>query len=145
MTQPFILSPCYRLDDTSPWLEGIDPSRHYWVNVNGDSHLQIVIPGLNVSSKEELRDVIMSFRAIKPGEKRKIERVNGKFTLHCVSANCYAIEYRVMGALTWHLFDKETVESLLMASHPDWIPSPKDVELGRNQLERAFMQPAYAA
>lgn len=144
MTQAFILSPRYRLDDELPWLEGVDPSRRYWIAVNGNKNLQVVIPGLCVSSVQELKQVIKKFRALKPQETLKIKRIVGDSMIYCVSPNCYAVQGRVQGALTWHLFDKETVESLLMTGHPDWIPSPKDLELGRKVLEMAFQQPAYA-
>jgi hypothetical protein len=143
MTQQFILSPRYRLDDECPWLEGIDPSRHYWISVNSDSQLQVAIPGLIVSSIEELREVISRFRSLQPQESMTVDRIASGFTLHCISTNCYAIEGEVAGALTWHLFDKESIESLLMTSHPDWLPSPKDIELGRKRLALAFEQPAY--
>ncbi len=144
MTQPFILSPRYRLDDQSPWLEGIDPSRRYWINVNGNEQLQVIIPGLCVSSIQELKEVIRRLRSLQPQEKLTIKRVAGQFSIYCISQNCYGIQGRVKGALTWHLFDKETLESLLMTSHPDWVPSPKDLALGRKALESMFEQPAYA-
>jgi hypothetical protein len=145
MTQQFILSPRYRLDDTSSWLEGVDPSRHYWISVNGDSKLQIAIPGLLVSSIAELKEVILRFRSLQPQESMTVERIADSFTLHCISNNCYAIEGEVKGALTWHLLDKESTESLLMTSHPDWLPSSKDIELGRKRLAMAFAQPTYIA
>ncbi|MEA5535703.1 hypothetical protein [Crocosphaera sp. XPORK-15E] len=144
MTQPFILSPRYRLDDSSPWLEGVDPSRRYWLAVNSNQQLQVVIPGLWVSSVQELKEVILQFRSLQPQEKMVIKRMISGFTIQCISSNCYAIQGRVNGALAWHLFDKEAIESLLMTGHPDWIPSPQDVELGRKLLEAAFRQPAYA-
>ncbi|MEM8780599.1 MAG: hypothetical protein AAGF26_17385 [Cyanobacteria bacterium P01_G01_bin.49] len=145
MTQPFILSPRYRLDDQLPWLEGIDPCRRYWLAVNGNQKLRVAIPGLWVSSLEELKEVILRCRSLKPQEKMVIKRTVGRATIQCISSNCYAIQGRVNGALAWHLFDKETIESLLFTSHPNWVPSPKDIELGRNLLESAFQQPAYAA
>jgi hypothetical protein len=146
MTQQFILAPRYRLDDEFSWLEGIDPSRHYWISVNSDSRLQVSIPGLIVSSIEELREVISRFRSLQPQESMTVDRIAGSgFTLHCISSNCYAIEDEVAGFLTWHLFDKESIESLLMTSHPDWLPSPKDIELGRKRLALAFEQPAYTS
>ncbi|ACB50092.1 conserved hypothetical protein [Crocosphaera subtropica ATCC 51142] len=144
MTQPLILSPRYRLDDEITWLEGIDPSRRYWLAVNGDRQLRVVIPGLCVASSQELKDAILGFRALHPQETMIIKRpFFGKLTIRCLSPNCYAIEGRVQGALTWHLFDKEALESLLLTSHPDWIPSQRDIELGRKLLESAFEQPTY--
>jgi hypothetical protein len=143
MTEQFILSPRYRLDDEYPWLEGIDPSRHYWISVNSDSKLQIAIPGLVASSTDELKAIISRFRSLQPQDVMTVERIAGGFTLRCISNNCYAIEGEVKGALVWHLFDRETIESLLMTSHPDWIPSPKDIELGRKRIAMAFAQPAY--
>lgn len=142
--QPLILSPRYRLDDQITWLEGIDPSRRYWLAVNGDKNLTVIIPGLCASSIQELKETILKLRSLQPQEKMLIERTVGRLVVQCISKNCYAIQGRVKGALTWHLFDKESLESLLLTSHPDWIPSPKDMELGRKVLEMAFEQPAYA-
>ena len=132
MSQPLILAPRYRLDDEMNWLEGIDPSRRYWLAVNGDRQSKVVIPA------------ILRFRGLQPQEKMLIQRAFGQLIIHCVSVNCYAIEARVEGALAWHLFDKETIESFLLTSHPDWVPSPRDVELGRKLLKLSFEQPAYA-
>ena len=144
MIQPLIISPRYRLDDQISWLEGIDPSRRYWLAVNGDKNLTVIIPGLCVPSIQELKETILKLRALQPEEKMVIQRTLGRLVIRCISKNCYAIQGRVKGALTWHLFDKESLESLLLTSHPDWIPSDKDVELGRKVLEMAFEQPAYA-
>lgn len=144
MSQPLILAPRYRLDDEMNWLEGIDPSRRYWLAVNGDRQSKVVIPGLCVTSSQELKDAILGLRGLQPQEKMVIKRPFGKLIIHCLSNNCYAIEGRVEGALTWHLFDKETIESLLLTGHPEWVPSPRDTELGRKLLELAFEQPAYA-
>jgi hypothetical protein len=144
MNQTLTLAPRYRLDDESIWLEGVDPSQHYWIRVNGDPQLQIVIPGLCVATIQELKNVILKVRSMQAGDMMRIQRIADSFTLHCVGNNCYAIEGRVRGALTWHLFDKEALESLLLTSHPDWIPSEKGMELGRNHLINAFSQPAYA-
>ncbi len=144
MSKPLIIAPRYRLDDEINWLEGIDPSRRYWLAVNGDRQSKVVIPGLCVTSSQELKDAILGLRGLQPQEKMVIKRPFGKLIIHCLSNNCYAIEGRVEGALTWHLFDKETIESLLLTGHPEWIPSPRDTELGRKLLELAFEQPAYA-
>jgi hypothetical protein len=142
MLEAFVLSPRYSLD-TSDWLEGIDPSRHYWLWVNGEQQVQVIIPGLIVSSIEELREVIDQFRRLKPTESLKLTRIVETFRIHCVSSNCYGIEGRVAGALVWHLFDRETLESLLMTAHLDWIPSEKDIELGRKALIRSLAKPVY--
>ncbi|MDJ0713847.1 MAG: hypothetical protein QNJ54_06475 [Prochloraceae cyanobacterium] len=142
MTQ-FILSPRYRLDDQSPWLEGIDPSRQYWIFVNGDTRVSVVIPGLNVSSLNELKEIILRFRSLQPKEEMTVERIAGSYKIQCISSNCYAVEGEVAGAETWHLFDRESLESLLMTSHPDWQPAPEHIELGRRQLAKSFQQPAY--
>ena len=144
MMQPLTLSPRYRLDDQITWLEGIDPSRRYWLAVNGDKNLTVIIPGLCVPSIQELKETILKLRSLEPQETMVVKRAVGRLVIHCISENCYAIQERVKGALTWHLFDKESLESLLLTSHPDWVPSQKDVELGRKVLEMAFEQPAYA-
>ncbi len=143
MTQTFILAPRYLLDDESVWLEGIDPSRHYWLFVNGDRRFRVAIPGLYVSSFEELKENIVSFRKLQPQESIEIKRIAGGFTLHCLSRNCYAIEGEIAGAEVWHLFDRESIETLLMTAHPDWVSAPEHLELGRRHLVNSFQQPAY--
>jgi hypothetical protein len=60
--------------------------------------------------------------------------------IRCISPNCYALESRINDAPVWHLFDQETLDSLLMTAHPDWQCAPSDVELGRNLLLRSFSQ-----
>ncbi|MBD2253794.1 hypothetical protein [Nostoc parmelioides] len=134
----FCLSPRYRLDDESPWLEGIDPSRHYWVMVNGDKNLTVALPGLMVSTMSELRQAIREFRALQPGDTMTLVRIASACTLHCVGSNCYAIEATINNAPVWHLFDQETLDSLLMTAHPDWQCAPSDVELGRRMLLRSL-------
>ncbi|WP_414544160.1 hypothetical protein [Nostoc sp. CCY0012] len=136
----FCLSPRYRLDDESPWLEGIDPSRHYWVAVNGDKNLTVAIPGLVVSSMSELKQNIRQFRALQPGEKMTVARIASACTIHCISSNCYAIEDQINDAQVWHLFDQETLDSLLMTAHPDWQCAPSDMELGRRLLLRSLQE-----
>jgi hypothetical protein len=142
MTQIFILSPRYRLDDESPWLEGIDPSRHYWIAVNGDARVKVAIPGLTVSSMEEWKQNIRKFRSLKAGDRMELVRIASRCTIHCISDNCYAIATDIADAPVWHLFDKETLDSLLMTSHPDWQCAPKDIDLGRQLLARALEQVA---
>ncbi|MBD0343768.1 MAG: hypothetical protein ICV63_02800 [Coleofasciculus sp. Co-bin14] len=138
MTQPFILSPRYRLDDESPWLEGIDPARHYWIAVNGNADVKVAIPGLSVSSLKEWKQAIRQFRSLQPGEQMELVRIASSCTIHCISFNCYAIATEVVGAAVWHLFDQETLDSLLMTAHPDWQCAPKDIDLGRQLLARSL-------
>ncbi len=142
MEASFCLSPRYRLDDELHWLEGIDPSRHYWIAVNGDTNLTLAIPGLTVSSISELKQTIREFRSLQPGEQMTLARVASACTIYCVSPNCYAVEAQVNSALVWHLFDQETLDSLLMTAHPDWQCAPKHIELGRKLLMRSFQQAA---
>lgn len=138
MEASFCLSPRYRLDDESPWLEGIDPSRHYWIKVNGDNNLTVALPGLMVSSMSELKQAIRQFRFLQPGEKMTLERIASSCTLYCVGVNCYAIESTINNAPVWHLFDQESLDSLLMTAHPDWQCAPSDIELGRKMLLRSL-------
>jgi hypothetical protein len=138
----FCLSPRYRLDDESPWLEGIDPSRRYWIAVNGDKKVTLALPGLIVSSVEEFKQVISQFRSLQPGERLNLTRISSRCMIRCISENCYAVEARINDAPVWHLFDQETLESLLMTAHPDWKCSPSDIELGRKMLLRSLDQPA---
>ena len=134
----FCLSPRYRLDDESPWLEGIDPSRNYWIALNGDKSFTIALPGLIVSSLSELKQVIRQFRSLQPGEQMKLVRIAEAWTIHCVSSNCFAIETQINDAPVWHLFDQETLDSLLMTAHPDWQCAPSDLDLGRKLLLRSW-------
>ncbi|MDH6060908.1 hypothetical protein NWP17_10725 [Chrysosporum bergii ANA360D] len=136
----FCLSPRYRLDDQSPWLGGIDPTRHYWIAINGDKNLTIAIPGLMVSSIGELKQTIRQFRSLQPGEQMTVNRIVTSCTIHCVSPNCYAVEHQINEALTWHLFDQETLDSLLMTAHPQWQCAPSDIDLGRKLLLRSWEQ-----
>ncbi|MDB9402437.1 hypothetical protein PN459_21020 [Microcystis aeruginosa CS-567/02-A1] len=138
----FCLSPRYRLDDESPWLQGIDPSRHYWIAVNGDSNVIIAIPGLVVSSMSELKQAIRQFRSLQPGEQMTVNRIASDCTIHCVSPNCYAVEAEINHAPIWHLFDQETLDSLLMTAHPEWQCAPSDIDLGRKLLMRSLLQTA---
>lgn len=138
MTQLFTLSPRYRLDDESPWLEGIDPSRHYWIRVNGERKITVAIPGLTVSSLSKLKQVIGEFRSLQPKEQMSLARIANNGTIYCVSPNCYAVETEVDRAIVWHLFDRETLESLLMTAHPDWQCAERDIELGRRLLASSF-------
>ncbi len=140
MLQYLPLSPRYRLDDEGPWLEGIDPNRHYWICVNGDTRFTVAIPGLVMTSIEQFREAILSFRALQPGDRLVLAREMEACIIHCISQNCYAIESSVQGSPIWHLFDQETLDSLLMTGHPDWQCSPKDLDLGRRLLMRSWQQ-----
>lgn len=138
MTQLFTLSPRYRLDDELPWLEAIDPSRHYWIAINGDRSKITAIPGLTFSAFAEFKQSIRQFRALQAGERMIVSRIASACTIYCVSSNCYAISAELNGAAVWHLFDRETLESLLVTAHPDWQCSPKDIEMGRKLLVKSF-------
>ncbi|WP_427156775.1 hypothetical protein ACQFX9_15295 [Aliinostoc sp. HNIBRCY26] len=138
MAALFCLSPRYRLDDELPWLEGIDPSRHYWLAVNGNKNLTVALPGLVAASVGELKQIMSQFRALQPGEKMNFTRAAASCTIHCVGMNCYALAAEVNGSPVWHLFDQETLDSLLMTAHPDWQCAPSDVELGRKLLMRSL-------
>ncbi len=131
MNKFFPLTPRYRLDDESPWLKGIDSTRNYWIHINGEKTLTAVIPGLVVSSIDEFKQNIQKFQALESGAHIKIERAVQSCYICCISQNCYAVECYFNGLLVCHIFDKETLESLLMTSHPEWKCSPKDLELGQ--------------
>jgi hypothetical protein len=127
MTQLFPLSPRYRLDDKSPWLMGVAPTRYYWIFVNGDLDCPVAIPGLTVSSLTDLKTTIRRFRGLQSGQQISLVRSANMSAIYCVGENCYAIEAEVEGAKVWHLFDYETLDCLLMTSHPYWQCAPKDV------------------
>lgn len=145
MLQPFILAPRYRLDDEQPWLEGIDPARHYWLRVNGEAGPRVAIPGLLLADLEAWKQTVRAFRALQPGECLTLERPSGATNLRCISDNCYAIAHTIAAAPVWHLFDRETIESFLMTSHPDWQCSERDLALGRELLAQSFSQAAVAS
>ena len=134
----FFLSPRYRLDDRSSWLEGVDPSRRYWIAVNGDRNQAVAIPGPIVSSRSELQQIIFKFRSLRPTEKMTLTRVASTCTIHCIADNCYALEVEDEFAPISHLFDRETLDALLMTAHPDWRCSPADIDLGRKLLMRSL-------
>lgn len=131
---PFTLAPRYRLDDDSVWLIGIDPLRRYWIAVNGDTQTQITLQGLSVSCFEEFQEAIWAFRSLGPGEVLEIPGPTGALMIQCVNENCLAVHDHLEGAEVWHLFDQETLESLLMTAHPDWRCAPRDLELGRQLI-----------
>lgn len=140
MTHPLVLSPRYRLDDDSPWLEGIDPIRHYWIALNGNDEMVVPIPGLLTTSISQLKEAIQKLRGLKQGEQMTLERSSNHHVIRCISDNCYAVEGKVEGAAIWHLFDHETLESLMMTAHPDWQCAPRDLELGRKLLFGSWHQ-----
>ncbi len=132
------LAPRYRLDDDSSWLIAIDPVRRYWISINGDKNISTEIAGLLTSDKQEFRDVIIKFRDLTPGETLNLPTYGELTQIYCVAANCYAIVGEVSGAEVWHLFDRETLESLLMTAHADWVPNPKDIERSRRLLSKSW-------
>ena len=137
------LAPRYRLDDEQPWLVGIDPIRRYWLAVNGNDAVTLAIPGLVVSSVSELRDIILTFRGMTPGEQLKLPTFGeDALVIHCVGDNCFAVEGVVQSAPTSHLFDQETLESLLRTAHPDWQCAPAHLDLGKRFLSLAWQEPA---
>ncbi|AFY71257.1 hypothetical protein Pse7367_3007 [Thalassoporum mexicanum PCC 7367] len=144
MTNSCVLAPRYRLDDESLWLEGIDPSRNYWIAVNGDSSQVLPLPGFLAESIADLRNVVLEFRDLQVGQSMTYKRIASEYAIHCVGQNCYALAAEVNGTLVWHLFDQETLESLLMTAHPDWQCSPKDVDLGRRMLMMSWQKPVAA-
>ncbi|NEO27904.1 MAG: hypothetical protein F6K03_13710 [Kamptonema sp. SIO4C4] len=143
MLDSFVLAPRYSMDDESIWLKGIDPSRNYWFYVNGVPELTVHIPGLVVADVETWIAKIKAFRGLQPNEEMQLERAASTVTIRCVGNNCYAIAAEIDGAPVWHLFDRETLESLLRTAHPDWMCAPQDVELGRELIMQSFSQPAY--
>lgn len=144
MSSLFPLAPRYRLDDEQPWLEGIDPSRHYWLRVNSDTTAIAPLPGLTAPSLAEFKAAMRRFRSLQPGETMTFQRAAATCEVVCVSQNCYAIATTFQGNPIWHLFDCETLDSLLMTGHPDWQCSPQDVALGRRLLLQSWQQPSAA-
>ncbi|NEO82733.1 MAG: hypothetical protein F6J87_00495 [Spirulina sp. SIO3F2] len=135
MTQPFVVAPRYRLDDEFQWLRGIDPSRQYYLWINGECTFTTTLPGLLTTHLGEWQQAFRQFRKLQPQEQMTLERLGlPALDIHCLSANCYAIATTYQGADVWHLFDQEALESLLMTGHPDWQGDSHSVELGREIL-----------
>lgn len=142
MSDRFPLVPRYRLDDEQSWLVGIDPLRRYWLLVNGDEATPVILPGLNVDNFDVFRDAILTFRSLMAGETLNLPTAIGdKLLIRCVSKNCYVIDTDVNGYPATHLFDQESLESLLMTAHPDWKCAPHHQELGRHMISCAWEQP----
>jgi hypothetical protein len=136
MVPALSLSPCYRLADQQNWLNWLDP-HHSWIKVNGCAELKVRLPGLAAASVEEFRSVLRQFRALQPGSELQLIRSASVTTIYCVSDSCYAVFGQVnaapIGAIDspigevpiLHLFDPETLESLLHASCPDSSGRPQ--------------------
>ena len=136
MYPQFTVIPRYQLDDQLPWLEGVDPLRNYWIAVNSDRAFTVTLTGLKADSWDEFKQFMRRFRSLQPGESIKLG--NSDEEVICVSPNCYAYASDVDNAPVWHLFDEESIDSLLMTAHPDWQCSQKDLLLGRSQLEASW-------
>ncbi|MGD1952314.1 MAG: hypothetical protein ACFB14_22105 [Leptolyngbyaceae cyanobacterium] len=139
------LAPRYTLDDESPWLLGIDPVRRYWFKINGEEDCAIAIPGLSTVSFEVLKEAIRSFRTLPVGATLTLPTfTTERLTIHRLANNLYAIPQPINGASTWHLFDRETVESFLLTAHPDWQCASQDIALGRDAILQSWEQPSVA-
>jgi hypothetical protein len=137
--------PRYTLANETLWLVGIDPVRRYWVKVNGNPALTIAIPGLVVSSGEALRPLFLAFRTLRIGDTIALPTfTRTALKIHCLADNLYAIAYPIDNAPTWHLFDRETIETFLLSAHPDWHCAPQDLELGRDLILRSWQLPSAA-
>ncbi|MEB3288644.1 MAG: hypothetical protein VKI82_01945 [Leptolyngbya sp.] len=138
------LAPRYRLDDESAWLQGIDPLRRYWVMVNGEDTLVRRLPGLSTPDFDQFKQAMLSFRALAVGQELTLPAEMGDdLTIHCVAENTYALADDSSAPL-WHLFDRESLESLLMTAHPDWQCAPQHLRLGQSVLTAAWGQPVAA-
>jgi hypothetical protein len=145
MSERFPLVPRYRLDDEQAWLIGIDPLRRYWLLVNGAEQMPIIVPGLNTEDFEQFREAILAFRGMDAGMCLELSTTSGMpLVVTCISKNCYSFESEVDGYPATHLFDQESLESLLMTAHPDWRCAPHHEELGRQLLSLSWYQPAAA-
>lgn len=138
------LAPRYRLDDESTWLQGVDPLRRYWVAVNGDDSYLRWIPGLSTLDVDSFRQAIRGVRALAIGQDLTLPtELGADLTIACVAENAYAI-VDLSSAPVWHLFDRESLEALLMTAHPDWQCAPQHVQLGASLLTAAWGQPVVA-
>jgi hypothetical protein len=143
MVPALSLSPRYCLNDQQNWLNWLDP-HHSWIRVNGCADLKVRLPGLAAASGEEFRSVLRQLRALQPGSELQLIRSASVTTIYRVSDSCYAIFGQVndpingpIDGLTngpigdvpiMHLFDPETLESLLHASYPDGSGRPQTLD-----------------
>ncbi|MEM6714085.1 MAG: hypothetical protein AAF827_02270 [Cyanobacteria bacterium P01_D01_bin.6] len=142
MSDRFPLVPRYRLNDEQTWLVGIDPLRRYWLLVNGDEAKPIILPGLSTSDFDQFRKAILAFRSLSAGDTLDLPTATGAvLTIKCASKNCFVIDFEVDGYPATHFFDQESLESLLMTSHPDWQCAPHHQELGKQILSLSWQQP----
>jgi hypothetical protein len=112
--------------------------------VNGEETLVRRLPGLNTPDFERFKQAIRSFRALDVGQELTLPAEMGEdLTITCVAENTYAIADH-FSAPVWHLFDRESLESLLMTAHPDWQCAPQHLRLGQSVLTAAWGQPAIA-
>lgn len=145
MQSRFSLAPRYHLDDDLNWLVGIDPLRRYWIRVNGEDGLTVAIPGLLGEDFDAFRDAILQVRRLASGDTVSLPTGSSQqLTVRCIAPNCYGVAGTVAGAAVTHLFDQESLESLLMTAHPDWKCAPEHVTLGRRVLMQAWAQPTAA-
>ena len=143
MSDRFPLLPRYRLDDEQHWLVGIDPLRRYWLLVNGDEAAPVILPGLSTDNFDVFRDAILTFRDMVSGDTLELPTAIGtELAIKCVSKNCFVIDTEVNGNPATHIFDQESLESLLMTAHPDWKCAPHHEELGRQMLSLSWEKPA---
>ncbi len=143
MSDALPLVPRYRLDDEQAWLIGIDPMRRYWLAVNSDDRLTILLPGLSTDQFDQFRRAILNFRNLKAGDTLAVPTaLKQPLHIQCIAGNCFAIEAEVNGSPATHVFDRESLESLLMTAHPDWQCAPQHAELGRQLLTLSWSQPA---
>ena len=143
MSDRFPLVPRYRLDNEQTWLIGIDPLRRYWLFVNGDEAKPVILPGLSTDDFDQFRQAILAFRGLAAGDTLELPTATAtKLTIRCASKNCFAIDFEVNGNPATHLFDQESLESLLMTAHPDWQCAPHHRDLGREMLSLSWNQPS---
>ena len=143
MQSQLSIFPRYTLDDETHWLVGIDPVRRYWIKVNNDPALTVAIPGLAVSSGGDFKPFFLAFRALTIGDTLALPTFTSTpLMIRSLADNLYAIAYPINNAPTWHLFDREMVETFLLSAHPDWHCAPQDLELGRDLILRSWQLPS---
>ena len=142
MSKFFPLVPRYRLDDEQAWLIGIDPLRRYWFSANGDETMPVTLPGFSTDEFAAFREFILAFRSMGAGDSIQLPTaIHTVLVVKCVSKNCFIVEGDVNGFPASHVFDQETLESLLMTAHPDWRCAPHHEDLGRQSLSLSWEKP----
>jgi hypothetical protein len=129
--------PRYCLKDAQ-WLLGTDPLRRYWLCANEDPTQVAVIQGPAFEYFIHFRQMLVRLRGLVAGDFLELQTAGHPLQIDCLAPDCYAVSGTVRGAAATHLFDRKSLESLLLSAHPAWEGSPRDLLLGQTLLQNLW-------